>query len=75
MTAEVAAMGKAKVIKLLKLFPDIDEEIRAKRSIVNDLEGYYDTSASIQYDGMPKGNFHTGSPTERGAMKIGRAHV
>lgn len=70
MTAEAAAMGKAKVIKLLKLFPDIDEEIRAKRSIVNDLEGYYDTSASIQYDGMQKGNFHTGSPTERGAMNM-----
>lgn len=70
MAAEVATMGKAKVIKLLELFPNIDEEIRARRSIVNDLEGYYDTSAGIQYDGMPKGNYHVGSPTERRAMNI-----
>lgn len=65
-----AAMDKAKVIRLLEFFPDIDEEIRAKRSAITDLDQYYNTVSGIQYDGMPKGNCHAGSQTESRAMNI-----
>lgn len=65
-----AAMKKSKVIQLLKLFPEIDEEIRNKRSIVADLEQYYDPVSGIQYDGMPKGKNHISSQTEQVALNI-----
>ena len=69
--AEVTeAMDKAKVIRLLEFFPDIDEEIRAKRSAIADLDQCYNTVSGIQYDGMPKGNYHAGSQTENRAMNI-----
>lgn len=69
--AEVTeAMDKAKVIRLLEFFPDIDEEIRAKRSAITDLDQCYNTVSGIQYDGMPKGNYHAGSQTENRAMNI-----
>lgn len=64
------AMNEAKVIRLLEFFPDIDEEIRARRSAVEDLEQYYNPISAIQYDGMPKGNYHAGSQTERMAMNM-----
>ena len=63
-------MDKAKVIRLLELFPDIDEEIRAKRSAIADLDQYYNTVSGIQYDGVQKGKYHTGSQTESRAMNI-----
>lgn len=65
-----AAMDKAKVIRLLEFFPDIDEEIRAKRSAIADLEQYYNPVSGIQYDGMPKGNYHEWSQTEKIAMNV-----
>ena len=46
-------MNREKVVKLLKLFPEIDSEISVRRGILNDLERYYDTSGAINYDGMP----------------------
>jgi hypothetical protein len=70
MAGAAEAMNKAKVIRLLEFFPDIDEEIRAKRSAITDLDQYYNTVSGIQYDGMPKGNYHTGSMTEYRAMNI-----
>lgn len=69
--AEVTeAMDKAKVIRLLEFFPDIDEEIRAKRSAIEDLDQYYNPVSGIQYDGMPKGNYYAVSQTERIAMNM-----
>lgn len=70
MAGATEAMDKAKVIRLLEFFPDIDEEIRAKRSAIADLDQYYNPVSGIQYDGMPKGNYHAGSQTERIAMNI-----
>ena len=60
MAEATEAMDKAKVIRLLEFFPDIDEEIRAKRNAITDLDQYYNTVSGIQYDGMPKGNYHAG---------------
>ena len=69
--AEVTeAMDKEKVIRLLEFFPDIEEEIRNRRSMIADLEQYYNPVSAIKYDGMPKGNYHAGSQTERMAMNI-----
>ena len=42
-----AAMDKAKVIRLLEFFPDIDEEIRAKRNAIADLDQCYNTVSGI----------------------------
>lgn len=70
MEAATAIMEKSKVIRLLELFPEIDEEIRSKRSIVADLEQYYNPISGIQYDGMPKGKNHISSQTERAALHI-----
>lgn len=38
MAEATEAMDKAKVIRLLEFFPDIEEEIRAKRSAIADLD-------------------------------------
>jgi len=65
-----AAMDKAKVIRLLEFFPDIDEEIRARRSTIADLDQYYNTVSGIRYDGMPKGNYQEWSQTEKTAMSV-----
>lgn len=63
-------MDKATVIKYLKYSRGIDDEIRIKRNIMADLEACYDTSAAVTYDGMPKGQNHISSPTEKTAMNI-----
>lgn len=34
-------MNKNKVLKLLELFPEIDGEIKSRRSFISDLEQYY----------------------------------
>lgn len=70
MGAIAEAMDKAKVVQLLELFPEIDEEIRARRNIVSDLEQYYNPVSGIQYDGMPKGKNYISSQTERMALNI-----
>lgn len=57
-------------MQFLKLFPEIDEEIRTRRSIVADLEQYYNPVSAIQYDGMPKGKNHISSQTEQAALNI-----
>ena len=36
-----AGMNKGKVLKLLELFPEIDGEIKTRRSFISDLEQYY----------------------------------
>ncbi len=70
MAGAAKTMDKAKAIRLLEFFPDIDEEIRARRSAIADLDQYYNTVSGMQYDGMPKGNFHAGSQTENRAINI-----
>lgn len=70
MAGAAEAMDKATVVRLLEFFSDIDEEIRARRSMVADLEQYYNPVSAMKYDGMPKGNYHAGSQTERAAMHI-----
>lgn len=37
----VKTMNKNKVLKLLELFPEIDGEIKSRRSFISDLEQYY----------------------------------
>lgn len=70
MAKETAQMNKGMVIKYLEYSRGIDDEIKIKRSIVEDLEMCYDTSAAVNYDGMPKGQNHISNPTEKIAMNI-----
>lgn len=70
MARETAQMNKTTVIKYLKYSRGIDDEIKIKRNIVEDLEMCYDTSAAVNYDGMPKGQNHISNPTEKTAMNI-----
>lgn len=65
-----AGMSREKAEQLLRMFPEIDGEIRARRNIISDLEQYYDTSGAINYDGMPKGKNHISNPTEKTAMAV-----
>lgn len=70
MAKEAVQMNKATVIKYLEYSREIDDEIRIKRNILEDLEMCYDTSAAVNYDGMPKGQNHISNPTEKAAMNI-----
>lgn len=63
-------MDKNRVIKLLEFFPEIDGEIKACKSMIADLEQWYNPVSGIQYDGMPKGKNHIGRQTEEAALKI-----
>lgn len=70
MEAMAAGMTKEKVVKLLQLFPDIDEEIRTRRNIISDLETYYNGIPAMKYDTMPHGKNNISRPTEQIAMNI-----
>ncbi len=67
---EVAGMKKGKVIKFLELFPEIDGEIKARRSIIADLEQYYNPIQGVGYSDTTKGKYSTSNPTERLALNI-----
>jgi hypothetical protein len=63
-------MDKAKVIRILKSFPEIDEEIRTIKNAIADLEQCYNPISAIQYDNMPKRSYHAKSQTEKMAINI-----
>lgn len=63
-------MNRRKVLKLLELFPEIDGEIRARRSIISDLEQYYNPIQGIGYSDTTKGKYANSNQTERIAMNI-----
>ena len=51
-------MNKNKVLKLLELFPEIDGEIKSRRSFISDLEQYYNPiQACIEYPGVCAGRY------------------
>lgn len=70
METVAAGMEKRKVIKLLEFFSEIDGKINAYRTILAELEDYYNPALSVNYDGMPKGKNHISNQTERTATKI-----
>lgn len=70
MAKAMIQMDKTTVIKYLEYSREIDEEIRVKRNILEDLETCYDTSAAVRYDGMPKGKYRLSNPTEKAAINI-----
>ena len=63
-------MNRRKVLKLLELFPEIDGEIRARRSIISDLEQYYNPIQGIGHSDTTKGKYANSNQTERIAMNI-----
>ena len=63
-------MNRRKVLKLLELFPEIDGEIRARRSIISDLEQYYNPIQGIGHSDTTKGKYANSKQTERIAMNI-----
>ena len=63
-------MNKRKVLKLLELFPEIDGEIRVRRSIISDLEQYYNPIQGVGYSDTTKGKYANSNQTERIAMNI-----
>lgn len=65
-----AVMNKGKVLKLLELFPEIDGEISARRSVISDLEQYYNPIQGIGYSDTTKGKYANSNQTERIAMNI-----
>lgn len=64
------SMNKGKVLKFLELFPEIDGEIKARRSIISDLEQYYNPIQGIGYSDTTKGKYANSNQTERIAMNI-----
>ncbi|MEY8517200.1 hypothetical protein AALC25_09780 [Lachnospiraceae bacterium 29-84] len=63
-------MNKNKVLKLLELFPEIDGEIKSRRSFISDLEQYYNPIQGIGYSDTTKGKYANSDPTERLALNI-----
>ena len=70
MTKEAVQMNKTTVIKYLEYSREIDDEVKIKRNIVEDLEVCYDTSAAVNYDGMLRGQNHISNPTEKAAINV-----
>ena len=70
MTKEAVQMNKTTVIKYLEYSREIDDEVKIKRNIVEDLEMCYDTSAAVNYDGMLRGQNHISNPTEKAAINV-----
>ena len=63
-------MEKEKVIELLRLYPEIDGEIKVRKNIVIDLEQYYNPLSAIRYDGLSKKDYPVSIPTEEKAIHI-----
>lgn len=63
-------MNKNKVLKLLELFPEIDGEIKSRRSFISDLEQYYNPIQGVGYSDTTKGKYANSAPTERLALNI-----
>ena len=63
-------MNKNKVLKLLELFPEIDGEIKSRRSFISDLEQYYNPIQGVGYSDTTKGKYANSDPTERIALNI-----
>ena len=63
-------MNKRKVLKLLELFPEIDGEIKSRRSFISDLEQYYNPIQGVGYSDTTKGKYANSNQTERIAMNI-----
>lgn len=63
-------MNKGKVLKMLELFPEIDGEIKARRSIISDLEQCYNPIQCVGYSSTTKGKYANSSQTEQTAMNI-----
>lgn len=55
---------------MLKMFPEIDGEIKARRSIISDLEQYYNPIQGIGYSDTIKGKYANSNQTERTALNI-----
>ena len=64
------SMNKGKVLKLLALFPEINGEINTRRSIISDLEQYYNPIQGVGYSDTTKGKYANSNQTERIAMNI-----
>ena len=64
------SMRKGKVLKILELFPEIDGEINTRRSIISDLEQYYNPIQGVGYSNTTKGKYANSNQTERIAMNI-----
>lgn len=64
------SMSKGKVLKILELFPEIDGEINTRRSIISDLEQYYNPIQGVGYSDTTKGKYANSNQTERIAMNI-----
>lgn len=63
-------MEKEQVIAFLKIYRDIDGNVRLLRKIIKDLDNEYYTPPTTQQDGMPKGKNNISNLTEELALNI-----
>lgn len=63
-------MDKKDVLDALMFYRNIDGEIRYYRSMVEELESYYDTIGGQSLDGMPKGKNHISNAVEAVALNL-----
>ena len=63
-------MDKKDVLAALMFYRNIDGEIRYYRSMVEELESYYDTIGGQSLDGMPKGKNHISNAVEAVALNL-----
>ncbi len=64
-------MDKEKVVKILKFYKTIDEEISLNESVIGELhERYYSTVGAARLDGMPRGKGGVSSPVETTILNV-----
>lgn len=63
-------MDNGQVVKILTYYRNIDGEIKLYQSLVDDLEGYYDTIGGMNMDGMPRGQNHISNPVEAAVLRL-----
>lgn len=61
---------KSRVIEILTYYRNIDGEIKTYKSIVEDLEGYYDPLCGQPLDGMPRARNNISQVTENTAINL-----
>lgn len=66
----MAKMESSRVVEILTFYRNIDGEIRLYRSILDDLEAYYDMPGPKPPDGMPKGKGSVSSPVETVVLNL-----
>lgn len=66
----VEKMNKGTVICFLRLFPEMDNEIKIRKNAIEYLEQYYNPISGVSYSNISKGKYAKSNQTEQVALNI-----